>query len=145
MLCLLIRTMISLAMDTSDANILTSANKPDASVPLSECLDVPVKGLVGEDFDCPTGSVLLNKFVVVSYDNRPYPGRVIDYDEQDIKVSCMHKLGPYFFWPRLRQDICWYNYSDLLAVIEEPTLVKDRHYEVHKFLWDRIVSKLLSK
>lgn len=45
--------------------------------------------------------LLLNKFVVVKYDNRSYPGKVVDIDEKhcEIKVSCMHSVGRnrYFF------------------------------------------------
>jgi hypothetical protein len=37
----------------------------------------------------------LNQFVVVSYDSKPYPGKVIDINEQqgDLQISCMHRVG----------------------------------------------------
>ena len=37
----------------------------------------------------------LNQHMVVTYDGKPYPGQVIDVDEQQghLHVSCMHRVG----------------------------------------------------
>ena len=45
--------------------------------------------------------------VVVRYGKQLYPGLVIDEDEADVRVKCMHKTGiNRFFWPP-RDDSCW--------------------------------------
>lgn len=35
---------------------------------------------------------LLNRYVLVQYDNEPYPG-VLDCDEDEVYVRCMHRVG----------------------------------------------------
>jgi len=88
--------------------------------------------------------MLLHQFVVIKYDGSPYPGKVLDVDEQqgDMQVSCMHRVGPNrFFWPT-RADICWYSRDDVIAVIPEPTKVTQRHCEVSHAVWNEIIQKL---
>ena len=75
---------------------------------------------------------LLDNYVVVRYDGKPYPGRVIDTDpiHGDVQVSCMHSVGRNrFFWPH-RADECWYDMCDILTVITEPQRVSGRHMQI---------------
>ena len=77
---------------------------------------------------------LLDNYVVVRYDGKPYPGKVIDIDRirGDVKVSCMHSVGRnLFFWPH-RADVCWYEICDILTVITEPQKVTGtgRHMQI---------------
>ena len=40
-----------------------------------------------------TETDLLYQFVIVMYDYLPYPAKVIDFDEQDVRVDCMNRVG----------------------------------------------------
>ena len=86
----------------------------------------------------------MNKFVIVNYDNTPYPGEALDIDQADgdVQVKCMHKIGRNrFFWP-VPHDVCWYKYDDILAIIPEPQKVTARHHQVHPKIWEETVSQL---
>lgn len=99
--------------------------------------------LMSETQSIPSGSELLGKHVLVLYDGFPYPGIVTDFDEQDIFVNCMHRIGRNrFFWPQMRKDECWYSFDQLLAIIPKPKHVTDRHFEVEKQIWEEILSNL---
>ena len=82
-----------------------------SSDPVDEEKSTNVTGyIIGEDKDCPDGSELW-KYVAVLYDGKPYPGLVVDYDEQDIQVSCMNRIGhakhkQRYYWPTIMSDIC---------------------------------------
>lgn len=89
-------------------------------------------------------SDLLNQFVIIQYDGIPYPGKVVDIDDQqgDLQISCMHRIGPNrFFWPS-KADLCWYEHDDILAVIPEPAKVTHRHCEVSPLIWNEVTQKL---
>ena len=89
-----------------------------------------------------TETDLLDQFVIVMYDDLPYPGKVIDFDEQDVRVDCMNRVGKklanVFFWPRLRKDICWYPYSKVLGIIPEPQNINDRHFAIDQEVYAQI-------
>ena len=83
-----------------------------------------------EPLDLVEKEDLLNEHVVVVYDGKPYPGIVVDVDEEDLKVKCMHRIGQSrFFWP-LTDDLCWYKYDDILTKIPPPAPVTGRHHQV---------------
>ena len=105
--------------------------------------------IIGKDMDCPDGSTLLGQYVAVLYDGKPYPGVVLDYDEQDIQVSCMHQIGRpknisehRYFWPKPIEDICWYPLYNLVAVIPEPFSANGRHFQIDSSLWERLLTYL---
>ena len=113
--------------------VVNEVDEVDELAPLPPCESLPT-----------ALSELLLKFVVVKYDGHPYPGKVVDIDEQqgELEISCMHRVGQNrFFWP-LRTDICWYTRDDILAVIPEPTNVTHRHCEVSPPIWRDILEKL---
>jgi hypothetical protein len=89
-----------------------------------------------------TETGLLDQFVIVMYDDLPYPGKVIDFDEQDVRVDCMNRVGKnlakVFFWPRLRKDICWYPYSKVLGMISELEKINDRHFAIDQEVYDQV-------
>ena len=88
---------------------------------------------------------LLNNYVVVKYDGRNYPGKVVDIDTQqgEVQVSCMHKVGHNrFFWPA-RADLCWYTLDDILAVISEPTKVTGRHFQIETEVFNSVIDSHL--
>lgn len=61
----------------------------------------------------------LNRYVLLQYDNEPYPGVVIDCDDDEVYVRCMHRVGRdlelcSFYWPKAVKDECWYSIEDVL-------------------------------
>ena len=44
------------------------------------------------------------KLCVVRYDDVSYPGKIVDVEENDILVSCMHICGKNkFYWPNCKR------------------------------------------
>ena len=45
---------------------------------------------------------LVNKHVIIKYNGKPYPGLVVDIDEQDVRVMYLHRIGKqnkcHFYW-----------------------------------------------
>jgi len=129
-----VSTVPELGMSVSEANIsgsqdvvesggtvITASSHLDEVAASSGDLSGPIEGL-------------LDNYVVVRYDGKPYPGKVIDTDpiHGDVKVSCMHSVGRNrFFWPH-RADECWYDICDILTVISEPQKVSGtgRHMQI---------------
>lgn len=78
---------------------------------------------------------LVGKLCVVLYDDIPNPGVVQKVDN----VQVMHKIGNNrYFWPMI-PDILWYNHSQIICEISEPTKVGFRHYQLSKSDWDKVV------
>ena len=84
---------------------------------------------------------LVGEMVAVRYDSRPYPGKVLAVEEDDVQVLCMCKTGiNKFFWPT-REDICWYQSKDVICRIPEPTKAGSgscNHFQVDPNLWPLI-------
>lgn len=94
-------------------------------------------------------TLLLGKFVAVKYDNRPYPGKVIDVDVGEIQVMCMLQVGRKmkncFFWPKKVQDICWYELQNVISVIPPPNEIQSKEsgqYMIDEHVWNDIIKKL---
>lgn len=115
------------ADDGDSANTTTTSGK----TPSFEELPLPE--------DC------LGRWVVVRYDQKAYPGMVLDVDEGELYIQCMHQVGRRncFFWPKMK-DLLWYECENILAVISEPVLKDDSHdhYIVDPFVWASIMDKL---
>ena len=117
-----------------------------SSDPVDEKKSTNVTGyIIGEDKDCPDGSELLGKYVAVLYDGKPYTGLVADYDEQDIQMSCMNRIGHakhkplLYYWPTIMSDICWHPFAKIVAVIPKPK-INGRHFELEESIWNRVQS-----
>ena len=71
-----------------------------------------------------------------------HAGVVTDVDEEELQVKCMHRIGPNrFYWPALREDICWYSKDDLICEIPQPEKVTDKHFQVKPVIWKDILEK----
>lgn len=85
---------------------------------------------------------LKDHYVVVSYDGVPFPGIVLDEDDNELQVKCMVKVGHNrFIWPR-SDDIIWYDKARLLKVIPSPTWVTKRHMQVDHSMWEEILQSM---
>jgi len=64
---------------------------------------------------------LIGTHCIIQYDNKPYPGKIVDINETDVTVECMHCIGTKydsnrFFSPDKIKDICMYSYDDMLRL-----------------------------
>ena len=70
---------------------------------------------------------LQGKWCVVRYYRNAYPGIVTEVEDLDIEVKCMNSVRVNcFYWPAIRDDVCWYNVDDVLFLIpNQRTLAVD--------------------
>jgi len=98
--------------------------------------------------DSTNAADVIGKYCVVRYDNKPYPGRILDIDEGDVTVECMHCIGGKadrnrFYWPDKVKDICSYTFNNVLSIIPEPQRISDHgraynHYKIMPEIWKQI-------
>lgn len=67
----------------------------------------------------------IGQWCVVRYDDEPYPGIILQLEENNIKV--MHRNGVNkFFWPSPRDDVNWYSDDQIMCLIPEPLALNKR-------------------
>ncbi|WAQ94248.1 hypothetical protein MAR_006719 [Mya arenaria] len=146
-------------IDTTSDNILRNETMANASstdfvvnVDIPEVASVDASG----DKDTPDNSAekaapgllkpvvtvdqhLIGQYIVVEYDGLPYPGEVLDVDEEDLEVKVMHKIGKNrFFWP-LPDDTLWYHKDKVVTILDgAPVRVTGRHCKINHDVWDQI-------
>ena len=82
---------------------------------------------------------LQGKWCVVRYFENAYHGIDMEVEDLDKKVKCMNSVGVNrFYWPAIRDDVCWYNVDDVLFLIPEPEKVGSRHVQIRPNLWELI-------
>ncbi|WAR24778.1 hypothetical protein MAR_038447 [Mya arenaria] len=86
---------------------------------------------------------LIGRYCIIDYDGLPYPGLILDIDEEGAEVSAMCRIGANrFFWP-LVEDRLWYGKEKIVALLEtEPELVTKRHRKLDDSMWKHICDKL---
>ncbi|CAC5372781.1 unnamed protein product [Mytilus coruscus] len=78
------------------------------------------------------------KWCIVTYDNKPYP---LYKTSMQTNVKHDDRIENRFYWPMV-QDIVWYHHSNFVTLIDSPTKVGSRHYEVDKKVWKRVKDDL---
>ena len=72
-------------------------------------------------------------FVCLIYDNNPWIGLVeeINIENKDFQVRFMHPCYPSrsYYWPS-RNDVCWVPSTNLLLMINVPTTLTRRQYNI---------------
>lgn len=63
------------------------------------------------EFEMLSPGHLLGRYVPVYYEEKPYPGIVVDVDKSEVYVEGMHRVGRSlkdccFYWPKAVNDIC---------------------------------------
>ncbi|KAL8600088.1 hypothetical protein ACOMHN_051634 [Nucella lapillus] len=97
-------------------------------------------------FDVPPPEECKGLWVLVQYDRKLYPG--VDVDGEEVYVDCMNAVGKgftnIFFWPKIYQDVCWYDHDKILAVIPNPVRINNAadHFVVDEAIWRAVVGKL---
>jgi len=87
----------------------------------------------------------VGQYCVVLYDEKPYPGMILDAESGEIKVKCMASLGRNrFIWPTPRDDINWYGGDQVLSMIPEPVEhgTRRKYFAINNEIWDGIEKKL---
>ncbi|KAK2892368.1 hypothetical protein Q8A67_012356 [Cirrhinus molitorella] len=83
------------------------------------------------------------QWCVVQYDDDPYPGIILQVEENNVKVKCMHRNGVNkFFWPTPRDDVNWYSDDQIMCLIPEPQALNKRSVQIDKRFWEFIMSQL---
>lgn len=87
---------------------------------------------------------LKTKHCVVAYDGIPYPGIILDVDEdEELEVTVMHKIGKNrYFWPGM-EDTLWYPKDQIVTLLNEPPKpVTKRHHEICPQIWLLIAKEM---
>lgn len=82
---------------------------------------------------------LIGQYCVIEYDGLPYPGLILDIDEDTAEVRAMCRIGANrFFWPMV-EDRVWYEKEKIITLLsQEPELVTKRHRKLDDQLWKQI-------
>lgn len=95
-------------------------------------------------FNFESSKEVLNRYVVIQYNGKPYPSFVVNIDEQDVRVRCMHRIGKlekcHLYWPRCVTDESLYDMEDVIAIIPEPVKVGAKFY-VDPTIWELILKR----
>lgn len=65
----------------------------------------------------------INDYVLVTWNERPYPGQIIDECQEGVLVSCMKKAKGFWHWPAIK-DIQLYHRDKVVCQIGIPKFVK---------------------
>jgi len=79
----------------------------------------------------------LGEWCVVLYDCKPYPGKIVEVAENDVKVTCMHRTGKNRYrwpWP---QDINWYMDDQVPCIIPAPIETEKRYIVTDEEQWEK--------
>lgn len=88
------------------------------------------------------GVDLVGQWLVVEYDDLPYPGIVQDVDHESVTVKVMHNIGKNrYFWPA-RDDVLQYEYSQVITKFEGMENVTNRHMQMLVHIWDSVCKKM---
>ena len=79
------------------------------------------------------------KFVVVTYEELPYVGQVLEVVGEEVKVSSMQQSGEknLFMWPQI-PDVIFYLEKDVHAVISEPEPATSRYSKLSTQDWEKL-------
>ena len=81
------------------------------------------------------------QWCIVNYDKQPYPGVILEVEEHNVQVKCMHRNGVNkFYWPSPRNDINWYGDDQIVCLIPEPLPVNKRSvdHSIWKYLEEHL-------
>lgn len=96
---------------------------------------------------------LIGQHCIVTYDGKPYPGKIISLDENEVEVDCMHAVptkrdsdSNVFYWPTPVRDLCFYQFHQLITLIPEPRKLAEcgrlsKHFAVDASIWREVKSR----
>lgn len=78
------------------------------------------------------GEQTVGMYVIVRYDNRIYPGKIVEANEREIRVTCMMPVkgkADLYYWPRV-PDICWYLLENVERYVYGIQKVGKTHFKI---------------
>ncbi|KAK6187257.1 hypothetical protein SNE40_005323 [Patella caerulea] len=114
-----------------------------AVLPVSENVNIEPKLNITDKL--PEPDLCVGKYVIVLYEGRGYPGYVLDSDNNELQVECMHQVGKKanncFYWPKKMKDICWYEYENVVCIIEPLQKISDSlHFKLPDVLFETVLN-----
>lgn len=113
---------------TSHAEILTST-KNGALASSSSSSSASSLQLDDEsEAEAPGITVIEGDFIAVSYDERQYPGKVLEVDEKENRVRVSHMIPSgikAWRWPQ-KEDVLWYSNEEIIKIIKPPKAQNNR-------------------
>lgn len=83
------------------------------------------------------------QWCIVRYDDQPYPGIILEVEEHNIKVKCMHRNGTNrFFWLNPKEDVNWYGDDQIMCFMPEPVSMNKRSVQVDQKIWTYVEGQL---
>lgn len=111
-----------------------SVNEPDKPINLDDSR--PSTSFPSANVEDPKGSnedmkelVEKDKFVVVHWNGLRFPGLVLSVAEEGATVDCMAPTKKFWKWPQ-EKDTLFYQWCDIVKVIQQPKLVKRGLFKV---------------
>ena len=112
-----------------------------------ECHDVSTHSFAGPQDIHPIEEAFTEKdlgsWVLVTYHNQAYPGRVVevDEDEDELCVHVLHSVGlNRWRWPT-QPDKCWYTRNQFISIMGSPPIGLNRQqFKLDERDWDKLDS-----
>ncbi|KAG5876659.1 hypothetical protein JTB14_029391 [Gonioctena quinquepunctata] len=66
-------------------------------------------------------------YVIIIYENKYFPGQVIDRDKTKFFIKAMERIGIHWRWPTI-EDVIWYEEDEIVSRISAPRLINKRGF-----------------
>ncbi|KAG5891860.1 hypothetical protein JTB14_032910 [Gonioctena quinquepunctata] len=66
-------------------------------------------------------------YVIIIYENKYFPGQVIDRDKTKLFIKAMERIGIHWRWPTI-EDVIWYGEDEIISRISAPRLINKRGF-----------------
>ena len=94
-----------------------------------------------EMFENAEDEDLTGKFVVVTYDSKPFVGQVVQVVAGEVEVNCMHQSAAgknAFVWPDIADKVFYFK-EDIKAVVSEPEPLTMRQSKLSQGDWEKFL------
>ncbi|KAG5874564.1 hypothetical protein JTB14_036056 [Gonioctena quinquepunctata] len=66
-------------------------------------------------------------YVIIIYENKYFPGQVIDTDKTKFFIKALERIGIHWRWPTI-EDVIWYEEDEIVSRISTPRLINKRGF-----------------
>ena len=81
----------------------------------------------------------IGKYCIVRYYKKGFPGIIEDAHKESVRVNAMHIVGRNrFFWLDRKDNDIWYEYIDIITLIQELQWAISRHFQVEPNIWEEV-------
>ena len=86
------------------------------------------------------------QWCIVQYDDQPYPGIILEVEEHNVNIKCMHRTSRYalnkFYWPAPVVDVQWCGEDQIMCLMPEPVAVNKRSIQLDEKIWAYLKEEL---